>query len=242
MNGLHDMGGMHCFGPVVQDADEQHFHHEWERRVFALVVTMGTGGVWNIDASRFVRESLPPEIYLSGGYFRIWLEAFQILLTRGGLLTEKDLAQPGLAHTSVKRSEMPAAVGASIDRPFRKIAADEVEPLFSKGWSAERPLTAAARFAVGDRVRTINQHPAGHTRLPRYARGRAGTINAIHGPHVFPDTNACFAGEQPQWLYSVKFEAGELWGAQTTASCVFLDCWESYLLDGTGTDEAGMSR
>lgn len=240
MNGLHDMGGMHCFGPVTEETDEQHFHHEWERRVFALVVAMGTGGVWNIDASRYVRESLPPDIYLGGGYFRIWLEALQILLARGGLLTEAELAQPALARTSVNRSEMPAAVVSAIDRPFRRIAADEVEPLFSKGWPAERPHSAAARFAVGDRIRTINQHPAGHTRLPRYARGRAGTVHAVYGAHVFPDTNALFAGEQPQWLYSVKFDARELWGTQTTASCVFLDCWESYLLDGTDTNAAGM--
>jgi len=119
---------------------------------------------------------------------------------------------------------------------FRQLAGESVEALFSRGWPSTREAAAPAQFMVGQRVRTINAHPATHTRLPRYARGRIGTITAVRGVHVFPDTNALFQGEQPDWLYAVRFEAAELWGPDTTAACVYLDCWQSYLLADTAPD------
>jgi nitrile hydratase subunit beta len=91
-------------------------------------------------------------------------------------------------------------------------------------------VSVAARFRAGDRVRARNMHPVGHTRLPRYARGKLGTINADHGVFVFPDTNAHFLGENPQHLYSVRFAARELWGEQASArDSVFIDMWDDYL-------------
>jgi len=223
MNGLHDMGGMQCFGRVEEEPDEPLFHHEWERRAFALTLALGAGGCWNIDASRFMRESLPPSVYLSGGYYRIWLEALQQLLESRGLLSE---------------AEMSSGQAQSMSKPpaqFRRLSGESVDALFSRGWPSTRDASSPARFAVGQRVRTVNSHPATHTRLPRYARGRVGTIEAVHGVHVFPDTNALFQGEQPDWLYAVRFEASELWGPDTTASCVHLDCWQSYLLAEAAT-------
>ncbi len=218
MNSLHDMGGMQCFGRVEQEPDEPLFHHDWERRAFALTLALGAGGCWNIDASRFARESLPPAIYLGGGYYRIWLEALQQLIEARGLLSAAEL-ESGHAQTRIR-----------FPGQFRKLAGESVEALFSRGWPSTREAPAPVRFAVGQTVRTINAHPATHTRLPRYARGRTGTIIALRGVHVFPDTNAIFEGEQPDWLYSVRFEAAELWGPDTTAACVYLDCWQSYLL------------
>lgn len=224
MNGVHDMGGMQCFGPVIQESGEPLFHEAWERQVFALTLAMGTGGCWNIDTARFERERLPPDLYLGSDYYQIWLEALERLLVRSGLILDTELAD-GRAQAS----------SGTLPAQFRKLDAEHVSALFMRGWPSEREPAAPARFTVGDRVRTVNGHPTGHTRLPRYARDRDGIILAIRGAHVFPDSNARFAGESPHWLYSVRFEAADLWGADTTASAVYVDCWEPYLLpDSTG--------
>ena len=106
----------------------------------------------------------------------------------------------------------------------------DVAQVLAAGSPYDRPVAEAARFTVGDRVRTRNLHPTGHTRLPRYARAKEGVIERLHGGFVFPDTNAHGAGECPQWLYTVRFEARELWGdSADPALTVAIDAWESYL-------------
>lgn len=196
MNGAHDMGGAHGFGPVVAEPDEPPFHAEWERRVFALTIAMGASGAWNIDMSRFAREDRPPQDYLSKSYYQLWLAGLERLL---------EGAQP-------KRVLHAADVGATLAR----------------GGRADRPATRPATFAPGDRVRTKNLHPRTHTRLPRYARGKVGTVELVHGCHVFPDSNAQRLGEDPQWLYTVRFSARELWG-DADAAAVSIDAFEPYL-------------
>ena len=198
MNGAHDMGGAHGFGPVEAEADEPWFHAEWERRVFAMVLAMGAGGKWNIDASRFARENRPPAEYLDMTYYELWLAGLERLLAERGY-------------------------------PDRVLAADEVAPMLARGGPASRDSDRPARFAVGDRVRTRNTHPHTHTRLPRYARDKVGVVELVHGTHVFPDSNAQFAGEDPQWLYTVRFTARELWGRDTLDS-VTIDAFEPYLM------------
>jgi hypothetical protein len=198
MNGAHDMGGMHHFGPVVAEVGEPSFHAEWERRVFAMVIALGGGGgKWNIDAGRFAREDRPPAEYLGMSYFEIWLAGLERLLEERGY-------------------------------PAEALAAEDVEAMLARGGPASRPAPREARFALGDRVRTRNTHPHTHTRLPRYARDKAGTVELVHGTHVFPDSNARFAGEDPQWLYTVRFTAHELWGTDAPDS-VSIDAFEPYL-------------
>jgi len=201
VNGAHDMGGAHGFGPVVAEPDEPAFHAEWERRVFALTIALGASGEWNIDSSRFAREDRPPDEYLDKSYFELWLAGLERLIAERGLL------------------EHP---------PARVLVVEDVAAAMARGGPASRPAPREARFAVGDRVRTRNTHPRGHTRLPRYARGRIGTVERIHGCHVFPDRNAHFEGEDPQWLYSVRFSARELWGTDAAQS-VSIDAFEPYL-------------
>ena len=179
MNGAHDMGAAHGFGPVEPERDEPWFHAEWERRVFALTLAMGASGEWNIDMSRFAREDRPPPDYLSKTYYELWLAGLERLLAERGVL------------------ERP---------PSRVVAAEEVPAMLARGGPVERAAPRRARFAVGDRVRTRVLNPRGHTRLPRYARGRAGVIERVHGCHVFPDSNAHGRGEDPQWLYCVRFD------------------------------------
>ncbi len=218
MNGVHDMGGMQGFGPVFPEADEPTFHHDWERRVLGMTLAMASTGQWNIDQSRNARESLPPAQYLASSYYEIWFRGLIKLLLERRLVSREEL------RDGRRRGSPPASL------PVLK--AERVTATLMRGGTTRRSITVPARFAVGDAVRTRNINPPTHTRLPRYCRGKAGTIVAIHGAHVFPDANARGIGEQPQWLYTVRFAAGELWGGDTTARAVHVDCWESHLEAG----------
>jgi hypothetical protein len=96
--------------------------------------------------------------------------------------------------------------------------------------AARRAVAVPAKFKAGDAVVARNMHPLGHTRIPRYVRGRRGIIDRDHGVFVFPDTNAALAGETPQHVYSVRFTARELWGDGASAHDVILiDLWDDYL-------------
>jgi nitrile hydratase len=223
MNGAQDLGGMQAFGPVQPEPNEPIFHGAWERRVLALTLAMGATGKWNIDTSRAARESLPPAQYLGGSYYEIWFEGLKKLLVANGLATVEEI-----------ETGKSAAAAAPVPRV---LAADQVSATLSRGGPASRPASGEARFAIGDIVRTRQMHPVTHTRLPRYCRGKRGEVVARHGAHVFPDTNAIGQGEQPQWLYTVRFDAAELWGEDTTASSVCVDCWEPYLEPVVGIGE-----
>jgi nitrile hydratase subunit beta len=215
VNGAQDLGGMQSFGPVAPEADEPYFHANWERHALALTIAMGATGTWNIDMSRAARESLTPALYLSSSYYQIWFAGLCKLLIDSGLATAEEID----SGVSVRP---PAPVA-------RVLAADQVNPMLFRGSPALRAVAHAARFAIGDTVRTKLLNPSTHTRLPRYCRGKPGTIVALHGAHVLPDSNALGQGEHPQWLYTVRFDADRLWGRDTTASSVCVDCWEPYL-------------
>lgn len=224
MNGLHDMGGMQHYGPVQLEANEPLFHAPWEARAMALTVAMGATGQWNIDQSRSARESLPPREYLNSSYYEIWIRALERLMLARGLVTREELAQgePLGAH--------PSPPGASATA-VRALSRDRVDAALARGTPADRPATRPAAFAVGDRVRLRNMQPSGHTRLPRYVRGHTGTIEIVHGVHVYPDTHATVpAADEGHWLYTVRFDARELWGpdADPTVS-VSVDAWEPYI-------------
>lgn len=216
MNGAHDLGGMHGFGAIAPDPAEPLFHAEWERRCFALTLAAGFTGQWNIDASRFAREQMPPAEYLSTGYYEHWLYGLEVLLTQQAMATLDEIRSGKLAL------EPKAGVQA--------LAPENVATALAKGGPSAREATAEPRFQVGDTVRTKNLNPATHTRLPRYARGKVGTVHLCHGGHVFPDANALFAGEAPQHLYCVRFEGQELWGPDAEpGTATHIDLWESYL-------------
>jgi nitrile hydratase subunit beta len=216
MNGPHDLGGQMGFGPIAPESDEPVFHSEWERRTFALTLAMGATRQWNIDISRHARENIPPAQYLSSSYYEIWLAGLIRLLIERGLSTPEEIA-------SGIMSEPAKPVDA-------KLAAENVATVLATGGPANRQPQRPARFSVGDRVRTRNMHPLGHTRLPRYFRGHLGEIAAVHGTHVFPDSSASGRGEDPQWLYAVRFTAREIWGDAAGANDrISADLWESYL-------------
>jgi nitrile hydratase subunit beta len=216
VNGAHDMGGAHGFGPVEPEPDEPAFHADWERRAFALTLAMGATGEWNLDASRFARENRPPGEYLDMTYYEIWLAGLERLVCDRGLVSEREL-------------EAGRPLGPP--RPVaRTLAGADVAAVLSRGGSTTREAPRPARFAGGDRVRARNLHPLSHTRLPRYVRGHVGTVVAVHGAHVFPDVHAQGGGEDPQWLYTVRFDARELWGeAADPTAAVSVDAFEPYL-------------
>lgn len=215
MNSAHDLGGMQGFGPVTPEADEPPFHDPWEGRMHAITLAMGASGEWNLDMSRSARESVPPAQYLSHTYYQIWFEGLKKLLVRSGLASLDEIRDGRMRIQPIPVAHI--------------LKADQVVTALQKGNPTLRETSAPPRFAVGESVVTRQINPASHTRLPRYCRGRRGTIASAHGAHVFPDTHATGQGEQPQWLYTVRFDAQELWGPDTTASAVYVDCWEPYL-------------
>jgi nitrile hydratase len=217
MNGAQDMGGMQCMGPVTAEENEPVFHGEWERRVLAVTLAMGAFGRWNIDMSRFAREDTPGADYLRRSYYETWLYGLEKLLVEKGFVGDDDI-EAALTGGHAERTAEPA------------LTAETVWPVLTKGRSARVDKDVAPKFAASDRVRVRNRHPIGHTRAPRYVRGRVGVINRDHGVFIFPDSHARDGTENPQHVYSVRFAATELWGPEAAASDgVYVDLWDDYL-------------
>jgi nitrile hydratase beta subunit len=225
MDGVHDLGGMQGFGPVEREENEPAFHAAWEAAVLAMMRAGGSRGLFNIDEFRHGIERMAPANYLRATYYEKWLDGVTRLLVEKGVVGAEELA----ARLAFFEQKPDAPATAALPGPL------PVRGTSNPGWvqDAVRETGAAPRFAAGDPVRTREMHPHGHTRLPRYARGKRGVIHCCHGIHVFPDTNAHGEGEQPQPLYSVRFEARELWGESAEPNqVVHIDLWESYLLPG----------
>jgi nitrile hydratase len=210
------MGGMHGFGPVEPEPNEPVFHADWEKAAFALNMAIGVAGIWNLDAFRFARESLPPPQYLTTSYYGLWVVTLEHMMLAHGLASPAELeAGHALAPIDKARAPVTAAMVANMVRC---------------GSPYDRPAPAPAQFKAGDKVRARNMHPRTHTRLPRYVRGHVGEVVRIVGCHVFPDSNATGAGEDPHWLYTVRFDGRELWGADSDPTVrVSIEAWEPYL-------------
>jgi nitrile hydratase subunit beta len=216
MNGVHDMGGMQNFGPIEREESEPVFREPWEGRIWALRQALKPWGKWNTDASRYAGSMIPPAEYLRMSYYERHAAALVELLVASGLATRAEI-----------ESGKPAPGSPKAIPP---LTADRVPLVIAKGHPARRDANVPARFQVGQQVRARNINPIGHTRLPRYARGKLGTIDRDHGVFVFPDTNAHFLGEKPQHVYAVRFAARELWGEQAgPRDAVYIDLWDDYL-------------
>ena len=215
MDGVHDMGGMHGFGKVEPEQNEPVFHAAWEGRCLALNRAMDAIGAWTIDEGRAAIEELPPAQYLAASYYGKWALRLQNMLVKRGYIGADEIA----AGHALRPGE-----------PLkRKLGVDDIPRTLTRG-SYGRPPQAQARFKPGDRVRARNIHPVTHTRLPRYARGHIGVIEAVRGCHVFPDSVAIGAGENPQWLYTVLFDGRELWGETADPTLkVSIEAFEPYL-------------
>jgi len=216
MNGVHDMGGMQDMGPVQREKNEPVFHQRWEGRVFGMMWLGSAWRKWSLDTMRSTIENIPPADYLRLSYYEKWFAALIDLVTSRGLVTRAEV-----------ESGRPAAASPKATPP---VTATGVPALIARGNPVRRDVAVAARFQAGQRVRGRNINPPGHTRLPRYARGKVGTVERDHGVFVFPDTNAHFQGEKPQHLYTVRFAARELWGEQAAArDAIYANLWDDHL-------------
>jgi nitrile hydratase len=215
MDGIHDLGGLTNFGPVRPEPNEPVFHEEWERRVFAMNI-VGLAFLGPVDRARHVIERMDAIEYLTTSYYEHWLHGAEALAVELGFVTADELASG-------------RAMGEAV-LPHPAPDADMAEGLVRGGMPSTRDVPVSPAFALGSRVRARNIEVTGHSRLPRYVRGKVGTVIALHGCHVFPDTAAHDQGENPQPLYTVRFEASELWGENVTRrDSVQIDLWESYL-------------
>lgn len=220
MTRVHDMGGRYGDGPVEPEPQGiVPFKMGWHRKALALVIAAGGIGAWTIDTSRHARESLAPADYARFSYYEKWIAALADLLVAKGLVSKAELAG-GTAEISAPHP--------------RRLSKAAVVPMLELGSRYDR-AGAAPAFVPGDPVRTRLPArnalvPGGHTRLPAYAAGHIGRVILVHGCHVFPDANAHGLGERPEPLYTVAFDAGDLWGqAECAGDEVTLDLWETYL-------------
>jgi nitrile hydratase subunit beta len=214
MNGAHDMGGRMGFGNVLAEANEPVFHWPWEARVFGLAYAVGEFGRWTLDEDRHACENQSPGAYLRHSYYETWLAAFEKLAVAKGLVSKLEI-ESGKAQgqgENVSLRLKPEHVWNSLTMPGSYL----------------RGAVGVSAFRVGDRVKTKNLQTRGHTRLPGYLRGSIGEVVRCHGAHVFPDTNAHELGENPHWLYSVKFAASALWSNESVDH-IHADLWEPYL-------------
>ena len=219
MDGVHDMGGMHGFGSIPIEQDEQLFKQPWEARMFALnlAMTVHTGG--NVDRFRSVIEQMPPAEYLASNYYQRWLYSLLQRCRENGVLTEAEVA-------AVRAGEVPpdgAGKGSAVP------AQDMRDLIMHNQPDAAGPVESP-RFAVGERVRGKTIHPSGHTRMPRYVRGKIGEVTANNGEHLFADDSGSLRGTSFQCLYTVRFKATHLWGDSAhVKDSVSLELWESHL-------------
>ena len=218
MNGWHDLGGMHGFGPILsnRECEEPVFQAEWEARVFALTVAVEYLDKWNLDESRYAIEKQQPADYLKNSYYENWLISLERLMIEKGLITYKEL-ESGVMNANSPLNE------------FTPLHVDEVEGYIYEGSTTQMDIKRCPHFEIGDMVSVANTNSIGHTRLPRYVRGKRGVVQDQHGAHVFPDQNS-LGNRIGEHLYSVYFSAAEIWGNVEEANFgVNVDLWESYL-------------
>lgn len=220
MKGGHDLGGRQGLGPICPEpeSEEPVFHADWERRVFAMTMATGMLGQWNIDESRFARESQHPVDYLKNSYYENWLAGIQNLLLKKGLVTEEELAFGGVKQ--------------SVPAELRIPNAEDALKIIEAGGPTLMPSDAQPAFNVGDAVRAKKIHTQGHSRLPTYAQGSIGVIEENYGCHVYPDKNS--KGEHiGEFLYRVRFSSSSLWGSSEEQNVekneVLIDLWQPYL-------------
>ena len=216
MDGIADMGGMHGFGQVDRTDDNGTFHAEWERRILGITFSVLGAGLFNVDEIRRATESVDPLTYLKTTYYERWLYSTEDLLKEKGAFTASELA--------TGRSATPASNSTPA------VTSEVARVILEQGGTSRSAGGAPSRFKPGETVTARNIHPHGHTRLPRYVRGKRGTIIVDHGIFALPDSNAAGLGLSPPHVYGVRFTARELWGPETSArDTLQIDLFDDYL-------------
>ncbi|MGV9869117.1 nitrile hydratase subunit beta [Rhodococcus koreensis] len=233
MIGIHDMGGFHHLGDVHPD-DDAVFGGPWQERTFAMQMVGAANGLWTSDEFRHVIERMPPAHYLETEYFQHWLTALEELFTRHGIFTRAEWAD----RLDKVRSGTAPDLGFGDTAEGQRLL-DAMIHLAHTGAELEHPAEAPAEFAVGQRVRAVTRAYPGHTRCPRYIWEKTGTVLAVHAEFAYPETTAARAGENPERVYSVRFDGRDLWGEDAEPHTnVTVDLWQSYLSDVDSTGKA----
>lgn len=218
MDGIHDLGGKLGYGPIEIDDEHHPFHEAWEGREWGIAQSSRTPGI-TIDWWRHCRELIMPVDYLARPYFDSWAQTDFATYIEAGWITLEEVSQGKALRPGSTHPEPPRAL--TREQVLQKDRANAVR------FDAE--IDSAPAFSIGQQVVTSKHGHTGHTRLPQYARGRIGTVQAYNGAHVFPDLSA-EGTEIHQHCYNVMFTAAELWPeAGGSKDRVYLDLWESYL-------------
>lgn len=214
MDGIHDLGGKEGYGAIDLSESDSPFHEPWEGRMWGIS-RIADRPDWTIDWWRHVRELIDPVGYLDRPYFDSWAQTFFACYINSGVISLEEAASgksAGVADKNAKVLDFDSAVEMVKEQAMR----------------FDRKTDIPAKFKVGDTViMSPSSHPH-HTRLPQYVRSKTGRIFSHHGAHVFPDLSAQ-GQEIPQHLYTVVFDAKNLWTEVTNEKDkVYLDLWESY--------------
>jgi nitrile hydratase subunit beta len=217
MDGIHDLGGMQGFGPIEPTASEPPFGEAWEGRTHGLLLSLMSSGAFPPGSFRHAIERMDPVHYLTSGYYEHWLAAIDTLVRELGHAGPEEIeewmqrvqaGEPVPQRSDPGRTELIRTLMAS----YRD--------------AAQRP--GAGAFVPGDRLRVRNASHGGHTRCPRYVRGRCGTVERVHADAPLPDAQAS-GGTDREVFYTVAFDARELWQDAEPGHVVYVDLWESYL-------------
>lgn len=224
MNGVHDLGGTDGLGPVVVEENEPVWHAEWEKAAFCMFPFPFAAGFFTVDMFRHGIEQMHPADYLSSHYYEHWLHTAENFCIQKGAIdpaeldkrTQYYLEHPDEPLPDTKIPELLAFVDAAV----------------KGGVSARRKSDAAPQFKVGEPVRITDDSPIDHTRKARYIRGKNGVIERAHGTFLYPDSAGNGRGDDPTHVYTVRFDATDLWGAREgdPNGAVYYDVWEPYLL------------
>jgi nitrile hydratase len=205
VDGIHDLGGMQGFRAVAHSPAEPVFGDRWEAVARALMMVVAGAVDTSGGEFRHAIERMEPGHYLTSSYYEHWLTAAATLAVEHGLVTADEL-------------------DARADGRFPLSGPDLAPRVADPGPGADQP-----RFVVGDQVRVREWHPRGHTRCPRYIRGKAGTVVRVDGTHSVPDVEAHGTTRRCEPTYSVRFDATELWRDSQHGVSVHVDLWDSYL-------------
>jgi nitrile hydratase len=221
VNGVHDHGGMHGFGPVEPEENEPVFHAPWEGHVMAMVRVARAKHVYNIDQSRWAIEQMAPADYLRASYYERWLASLETNLVEAGVLSREEIEAAVTRLRTEPELPVPIRRDPALVEKVARTAVQAADPI---------AVPAETRFKVGDAVVTRRTQSRTHTRLPRYARGRRGVIDRVYGLQILPDAAALGREGVEEVLYSVRFAGSELWGESAEPNeQIYLDLWESYL-------------
>ncbi|MEM7030849.1 MAG: nitrile hydratase subunit beta [Chloroflexota bacterium] len=221
MNSIHDMGGMHGFGKIPHEADEPVFHARWEGRVYAMAMYASIGVPGGF---RYMIEKMNPTHYLSASYYEKWLYARTQGMLEKGIFSQQELDAKIDYFSANPEAQPPVVTDAervekALHALFRQQPKDPQGPELPK-------------FKAGDIVQAKNMHPVGHTRLPRYCRGKQGIVDFVYDDWRVDDTPPPGEEHAIEPLYRIKFEGRELWGDEAEPNQVlYIDMFESYLVD-----------